>query len=370
MNENEIYLNKIKELLIEKKDINRERVERELEAIKISENSKRVYLAYLITSIIRKENLKFLTRGQIGNSYVAYLLGITNINPLVDGNETSERNYSLPYECAFGCEGHPISPPLEFGVDSKHQENLINKISKEIFSNKQFGKYYQAINPISKAASKNAFYVFPPDYLVNPAYKQLGDVEGYILPVLEAEGVITDGIKFYILKDQRITMLNKMVKKFGEASYAEGTKALMEFIQNDDYGDLTLCKLKGKSKSIEDIIYSLGEAHSILGKTRKKKIVFREDIINLLKENNPIKDVVDLSEEVRRGRVNGEEYESLNFISPKKKKLLKEFRETKYLFTKPHVLEEINIIIQLAYFKKHYYNYFKKLYEEEYGKDE
>lgn len=117
------YYKKLVEIVNEissKRKVDKERIHRELIAIKYSCSQKTLMIAYELTKELSEQNYSYFAIGNIGNSYIAYLLGITKFNPL------SLKNVDFPYELTFGTKEKPIKYSLELKVgDLDKVKNLI-----------------------------------------------------------------------------------------------------------------------------------------------------------------------------------------------------------------------------------------------------
>lgn len=114
---NSIYNINAKEEILNllKDDLNDERVKQELSQL-VDINYIELLLAKLIADYLKENNQSYIVSG-IDNLYIAYLLGITLINP----NE--EESY-IPYEVAF--DKWHISLASEFRVPNGITKDLQN----------------------------------------------------------------------------------------------------------------------------------------------------------------------------------------------------------------------------------------------------
>ena len=86
-----------------------ERLKKELKAIERSHSASALLTFHFIAEKAKEDGHITSTRGMAGNSFVAYLLGITNLNPLEHG---------LPMEMLFGAEGDRVPDiDMEFATD-------------------------------------------------------------------------------------------------------------------------------------------------------------------------------------------------------------------------------------------------------------
>lgn len=116
----EITMNTLKELYGE--DIDQailERYHAEMEIICKQQWENLFMVAYLITRKMKEDNQIIMPTGCSSSSFVAYLLGISNINPI---------DYNIPYETFIGTHGEK-TPIIELRIDWKY---LIGRLKKYV----------------------------------------------------------------------------------------------------------------------------------------------------------------------------------------------------------------------------------------------
>ena len=99
----------------------KERLELELNSI-IKNNYQNIYL--ITSEIVQKSNelgYEVGNRGGIGNSFVAYLLGIVNYNPI---------EYNLPFEI-FAGKNYDKEPDIDLNVAKEVKEKIISYLQKK-----------------------------------------------------------------------------------------------------------------------------------------------------------------------------------------------------------------------------------------------
>ncbi len=107
--QNKVYENIHKRLKQMPKDLQKQ-IEWELKHIETPDNTISFYIAMTICEMAKQNNLPVSIRGSIGNSLVAYILGISDFNPL---------KYNLQPELLFGnCGDKAID--ITLNVPSQH----------------------------------------------------------------------------------------------------------------------------------------------------------------------------------------------------------------------------------------------------------
>ena len=123
----------------------KERLDLELNSI-IKNRFETIYLIY--SDIISKSNelgYKTLSRGLTGDSFVAYLLGITNINPI---------KYNLPFE-VFASKDYDKEPDIELNVSDVVIENLESYLQKRFENNKVV--FSEEVETLSESTVYNCY---------------------------------------------------------------------------------------------------------------------------------------------------------------------------------------------------------------------
>lgn len=116
LSQDEVCFNMVKDLAYERllaipidenRSLMEERLHRELKIVEKNGLAKNFYLAFLIADYARKNNLFYILLGNTMASFLAYLLGISSVNPLdpfsIEEGETknTKQNPMIPLEVCF-----------------------------------------------------------------------------------------------------------------------------------------------------------------------------------------------------------------------------------------------------------------------------
>ena len=97
-----------------------ERYEYELNSI-IENKFENIYmLLYYISKKVKEDNEYFLLSGTIGSSFIVYLLGVTEIDPV---------EYNIPFEVSCGIEGQK-RPDFEIVLPKRYLAKIKNYIER------------------------------------------------------------------------------------------------------------------------------------------------------------------------------------------------------------------------------------------------
>ena len=315
-----------------------ERYEYELNSI-LENNFENIYMfLYYISKKVKEDNEYFLLSGTIGSSFIVYLLGITDIDPI---------KYNIPFEVSSGIEGYR-RPNFELVFSMKY----LNKIKR------------------------------------------------YIEVVLKENDMLTDetsddGLKLYLrgntdldfvlrlekLTDKKYTTILLDDKESLELLKNANTLGISEF----DYILVRNMILEIKPNSFEDFVKISGLSHGtdvwtnnaqelIKNETAtlNEVIACRDDIMNYLIEQGADRHTAfSIMEFVRKGRANKDtwieqwqEYKTkmLEYNIPDW--YIKSCEKIKYLFPRAHAVNYVMNSFRLAYYKVHYPKEFYKTYFE------
>ena len=315
-----------------------ERYEYELNSI-IENKFENIYmLLYYISKKVKEDNEYFLLSGTIGSSFIVYLLGITDIDPI---------KYNIHFETSSAIEGYR-RPNFELVFSMKY----LNKIKR------------------------------------------------YIEVILKENDMLTDetsddGLKLYLrgntdldfvlrlekLTDKKYTTILQDDKESLEVLKNANTLGISEF----DYILVRNMILEIKPNSFEDFVKISGLSHGtdvwtnnaqelIKNETAtlNEVIACRDDIMNYLIEQGADRHTAfSIMEFVRKGRANKDtwieqwqEYKTkmLEYNIPDW--YIKSCEKIKYLFPRAHAVNYVMNSFRLAYYKVHYPKEFYKTYFE------
>lgn len=241
--------------------------------------------AHRLAKISKNDNYEYEYRGNLGNSVIAYILDITDVDPLY---------YNLPYELSLHKDLKPI---VEFHVASDVYEktlNELNEIEIEIFERPEFGKVtiidlnYKYLNSVFEDIESedylneiNEFIPSNYDELLHYYALKLGN------DVWESNG-------YYYFKNRNVSftkiiatseqiyeiLLNANINKDKALNIAVLTKGLRTESKQEDL------RLKLKDLEIEDWIkesilkstYYFPKSHVISSLNRRIRNMEKEDI--------------------------------------------------------------------------------------------
>ena len=331
----------------------KDRLELELQSIR-KNNFDSIYL--LSSELVKYSNelgYKVGSRGSVGNSFVAFLLGITEINPL---------KYNLPFEF-FAGKDYDKEPDIDL--------NFSGKITDKIFVYLQ--RKYGKDRIIWGGTELYKYDILGYDYLT-----MLYELE-------KKTNVDSNTIKL----DDKETL--KMFLHANDKSYSISTigvpefgttfvKQMIEISKPRNFNDL-IC--------ISALLHGTGtwtyNASSLIEKEHKKVdevISNRADMFNyLIKHGIEKSTAFDIVEFVRKGNAsriqnlfknNMDRYKILNEKWNKYKKILQEYNipewyiksaeKIKYMFPKSHTIGYTINAFKIAWYKVHYPKEFYKVY--------
>jgi DNA polymerase-3 subunit alpha (Gram-positive type) len=377
------------------------------------------YVAYLIAKKCDELGFVHSLRGCGGSSFIAYLLGITEVNPLpphyycpecghvecVDeylfplgtdlnnvkkecpacGSKMRGDGQNSPWEFFLGFEGDKV-PDFVFNVPSRNEifDYLVEGFGKDkVFNDGQITNGKVEVQP-------GRIILVPEDVDVN-------DFAEVLLPgdkaredeTYHGQIVILDDRKRFphidVLENKVLKFLNMMQKRTGipaKGIYLRGGE-IMDLLE---YGDIWgfpferdyAEKVKNVIDSTHPTSYTellkiYGNVHGtgvwennneILcrGYTLHEMIAFREDVmLSLIRWGVEYKDAFALAESVRKGKVyrrheyTDEEIETL-INSRVPGWYVRSMEKIQYLFPKVHAVEYMNMYVRAIWYKKHYYD--------------
>lgn len=314
-----------------------ERYEYELNSI-IENKFENIYmLLYYISKKVKEDNEYFLLSGTIGSSFIVYLLGITDIDPI---------KYNIPFETSSAIEGYR-RPNFEL-----------------VFS-----------------------------------MKYLSEIKRYIEVILKENDMLTDetsddGLKLYLRGNTDLDFVLRLEKVTGKkyTTILLDDKESLELLKNAntlgisefDYILVRNMILEIKPNSFEDFVKISGLSHGTdvwtnnaqeLIKngtaTLNEVIACRDDIMNYLIEQGVEKGIAfNIMESVRKGKIRKnreekwDEYKEIMKNHNVQEWYIKSCEKIKYLFPRAHAVNYVMNSFRLAYYKVHYPKEFYKTYFE------
>ena len=312
-----------------------ERLKLELDSI-IKNNFE---IKYLVTSEVAKKSKEMgylsYTRGSVGNSLVAFLLEITDFNPI---------KYNLPFEMFAGIK-YDKEPDIEIYIS----EEIIEKILDEVKNVKEEIKIRGTNLPTFLKKLQD-------ETNINPQNIDFNDKDTLnLFAKADTRGVFDFSSDFMInmLKQVKIRNFNDLVC-VSALSHGTGT-----WTQNAEY------LIRNSGIPIDRLVSN------------------RADVMNYLMENDiDIKNAYDITEFIRKGKAYKAndifDYSDLKAEFQTKweeyKKILEKHHippyyidsceKIKYLFPKSHSITNVENAFRLAWYKVHYPEKFYKVYFE------
>ena len=296
-------------------------------------------IKYLVTSEVAKKSKEMgylsYTRGSVGNSFVAFLLEITDFNPL---------KYNLPFEMFAGIK-YDKEPDIEIYISEK----IIDKILEEIKDVKEEIKIHEAnlLTFLKKLQDETK---------INPQDIDFDDKDTLnLFAKADTKGIFdfTSDFMINILKQVKIRNFNDLVC-VSALSHGSGT-----WTNNAEY------LIKEFDIPIDMLVSN------------------RADVMNYLMEKNIDKEkAYDITEFIRKGRAymandifnysilqkkfqtRWEEYKEILEEHHIPQYYINSFENIKYLFPKAHSISAAENSFRIAWYKAHYPEVFYKLYFE------
>lgn len=391
-------------------------VETELSYIALSKNITQFYAAMKLCEYAKEKRQPITARGAVGNSLVAYLVGISDFNPL---------QYGLPFETFFG-SGSEKAIDINFNVPSDYQGRIQYALDDIVGTEKSF--YANTVSTMSYETAEKRLNSYIDitgnripenekisliERLVSTGIKLISELftewkilipKGYSVydftPIVEINGKLRthfDYHKFFnigflkmdILKNSSLNLLRELSKKTGVniADIPLDDENVMALFTNADTDDipefgtdfvkniLRICK----PKSFEDLIKINGLCHGTNtwndnaenlipnGVCELSEVIgSREDIFNDLLKHGADRDTAfSVMENARKGRASCKK-DVADFVREKAEEYglpawwAESVCKIKYLFPKAHTVANAQLAVRLAYFKVYYPEAFKE----------
>lgn len=301
------------------------RYENELNMICKNNYESLFILNYLIAKKAKEDNEYYILRGIGSNSYIAYLLGISELNPL---------DYGLEYEMSYGLNGEK-APEIYYFFSNTYYPNIMKYVKEIVTKNISYDTTYIDNNLIRYLVH---IYIFA-DTGIDTLYE-----------LKKITGMDYNCINF---NDKKIwntfTDYNKLFCYM--PSYFN--KSLFQQIQPKSLEEL--CTINGLTKSTFDIEKGKDLVEQII---KMKDFSTRDDIYSFLLSKDIEKELAfEITEFIRKGKANNirflgewKKYKNIMKQNNIDKSYLEKFEKIKYLFPKSNILNSVVYIIKhIAY---------------------
>lgn len=369
-----------------------ERISHELQIIKEKEYASYFLLWRLLTQFSREHKCYHYARGISGSSYVAYALGITDVNPL-------PREYGgcdIPFESMVGLDGGKF-PDIDMNFCSGMQPLLLEYL-KTIFGEHKVVKA-GVIGRATYTTAKKWMKKYGDDNILLLLDEEIEYLTNKLIGVKRTNGQHPGGI---IIIPERTD-----IYEYTPYSYLQYGKDEKIEITHFDYHELTdvLLKIDILGSNNSDILSKLWETTGLnpfeidLKKMadickEKKLDIFtdelfsrlpfavtdktREDFIDVLtKSGMPFDTAYSIVDEVRRGRVHRrkcdkwgeykaqiEKYAGDKLIGDTNANIIEIMEKADYLFSRAHEQSKINTWLRLMYYKLEFSAEYTRIVEE------
>lgn len=301
------------------------RYENELKLICKNNYESLFILNYLIAKKAKEDNEYYVLRGRGSNSYIAYLLGISELNPL---------DYGLEYEMSYGLKGEK-APEFYYFFSNTYYPNIMKYVKETVTKNISYDTTYIDNNLIRYLVH---IYIF---------------VDSGIDTLYELKKITGMDYNNINIKDKKIWDIFKDYNKIFcyMPSYFE--KSLFQKIQPKSLEELGT--IYGLTKSTFDHEQGKDLAEQII---KMKEYSTRDDIYSFLLSKDIEKEIAfEITEIIRKGKAHNIKYSEQWY---KYQKIMKKHnidsthiencKKIKYLFPKSNILNSVVYIIKhIAY---------------------
>ena len=346
----------------------KERLNYELEMIHKTE-TEAIFL--LLSETFRKLNLKtnqFAIRGLMGNSLVAFLCGISNVDPVKFG--------LLPY-LALGVDGCYKEPDIDINFSS---EELLKKIIEELEScdeiyklvnanvksvsgkltphvSKQFiipkikefgdNNYYEIVNKLQTTDCHEIDEFYSLDFFTTDALSILNELSEKTNKNLEDIDIDNDSVIDYLINEEYDVVFEK-VPEISNSFYVD----IANFIKPVSFDDLVKIVSLGHGTNVWD--NNAEVLMEDIGLSIDDVIINRDDLFSdLQKYGFSIEDSFKITEDVRKGKTIPKDKYDSNVLKEHNvpEWFEKSCNKIKYLFPKGHAISNTLIYWRLIWFK-------------------
>lgn len=369
-----------------------QRLEKELQMIQKNDFTVYYKVAKLIADKARLLGRTIGIRGSSGSSLVAYLLGITGINPL----PASYGGYNIPFESFAGVNGEK-EPDFDFYLDEETRNQIIVYL-KEIFGEKKV--VYVSVrkeevdeNLPSEVHPCGVFF-FPETIDFKAEMASSDDLnEKVLVTQKEYEELLADHMKIDLLVHPDFEFLRKIENK---------TKVKASEVKVEDSEILNY--VSGEGKALDDISeYATPFAQSLVKTLNPKTLeewvkisalshgmdVWTDNAEQLIQSGQcTLKDVIGSSDDIMNilldyGVSTEDAFEIMKFVSKglanrqvQQKKwgeyvrimklnnvpqwFISSCEKCKYLFSKAYAVSRVQVACRMAYYKMHFPEFYKE----------
>lgn len=374
-----------------------ERISHELEIIKKNGYASYFRLWQLLVEFSRKHKCYYYARGVAGSSYVAFSLGISDVNPLPE----EYGGCNIPFESMVGLSGEKF-PDIDINFSSDMKELLIDYL-KSIFGEKSVlkaGVIGRATNITAEKWMReylkdNIALLLDEEieYLTNRIIgvkRTIGQHPGGVIIVPADTDIYEYTPRSYLQygKDEKIEithfdyheLMDKLLKI--DILGSDASNILSEFWKRTGVNpfDIDLRKVSDECKEKDiNIDFDLPLFKYLPNKRQNKDEISytREDILDLLTgEGIPFETAYVIMDEVRRGRVksgkckNWKEYKQLieehllkfsQDDAVSKGDIIKWMEKTDSILSRAHEQSKLNTILRLKYYKMNFLSEYKSV---------
>lgn len=392
------------------------RFNKELEIIKKYQKADHYYLAYLVAKRCDELGYVHSLRGCGGSSLIAYLLGITEVNPLPPhyycpkcGQVEYVDEYLFPSATDLNNKGKKCShcgwkmtsdgqnSPCEFflGLRGDKRPDFVFNVPyrKDIFE--YLGERFGKDKVFNEAQISNGnIQIYPGRIIIVPDKLDISDF-GKVLQPEDLEGetdqgpavLLEDGYRFdhiNVLQHSVLSFIDQMQKRIGIPAKdinLSGTE-IMKLLE---YGDIEAFPFDCDYREIEiikkiidvtsptsytELLKIYGNIHGtgvwednneiLYGKhTLHEMIAFREDVMHdLIRWGVSYDDAFKIADRVRKGTINRRGFSDEENAILRKSEVpfwyIHSLEKIKYLFPKVHAVEYMTMYVRAIWYKKHY----------------
>ena len=367
-----------------------ERLKLELDSI-IKNNFE---IKYLVTSEVAKKSKEMgylsYTRGSVGNSFVAFLLEITDFNPI---------KYNLPFEMFAGIK-YDKEPDIEIYISEEIIDKILEEIKdEEIIDEEIIDKILEEMKD-EKIKDKEKDDKEKDDKIKDTEIKDVKEEEEKDVEIKDVKGEIKihkSNLPTFLKKLQDETQINPQdidladkdtLKLFAEAD----TKGIFDFTS-----DFMINMLKqAKVRNFNDLVCVSALSHGTGTWNQNAEFLIKEsnipidmlvsnraDVMNYLIEKNIDKEkAYEITEFIKKGRAymandifsysvlqeesqtKWEEYKKILEDHNVPQYFIESCEQIKYLFPKAHSIVAVENSFRIAWYKVHYPEAFYKTYFE------
>lgn len=390
------------------------RFNKELEMIKKYQKADHYYLAYLVAKRCDELGYVHSLRGCGGSSLIAYLLGITEVNPLpphyycpkcgqveyVDeylfpsATDLNNKEKECPH-CGWKMTGDGQNSPWEFflGLEGdKVPDFVFNVPSRKEFFDYLSGRFGKDKVFNEARISNGNIQVHPGRIIIVPEGLDISDF-GRVLRPEDLEGemgrepavLLEDGYMFDhidVFQNRVLNFIDRMQKRTGIPAKDINLRGI-EIMELLEYGDIEAfpfdCDYREIIKKIidvtsptgyTDLLKIYGNIHgtgvwednneTLCGKhTLREMIAFREDVmLDLIRWGVSYDEAFKIADRVRRGIINRRGFSDEENAILRKSEVpfwyIHSLEKIKYLFPKVHAVEYMTMYVRAIWYKKHY----------------